>query len=81
MVAICKSFLRPHRDYEDTVYDQTYEALFHQTLDKMYQEKQKMVSESLLFYVFNTQSPRYLLSDICKFKRAYVTRNDGKLLV
>ena len=33
MLTIYKTFIRPHLDYGDIIYDQTYNALFHQKLE------------------------------------------------
>ena len=35
LLTIHKSFIRPHLDYGDTIYDQTYNASFHQKLDSI----------------------------------------------
>ena len=32
LLAICKSFIRPHLDYGDIIYDQAYNASFHQKI-------------------------------------------------
>lgn len=32
---ICKSFVRPHRDYGDIIYDQTISNIFHQKMKAM----------------------------------------------
>ena len=33
LLTIYKSFIRPHLDYDDTIYDQAYNASFHQKLE------------------------------------------------
>ena len=33
LLTICKSFIRPHLDYGDIIYDQAYNASFHQKLE------------------------------------------------
>ena len=33
MLTIYKSFIRPHLDYSDIIYDQAYNASFHQKLE------------------------------------------------
>ena len=33
LLTICKSLIRPHLDYGDIIYDQAYDALFHQKLE------------------------------------------------
>ena len=35
LLAIYKSFIRPHLDYGDITYDQVYNASFHQKLDSI----------------------------------------------
>ena len=35
LLTIYKSFIRPHLDYEDTVYDQAYNVSFHQKLESI----------------------------------------------
>ena len=35
LVTICKSFIRPHIDYGDIIYDQEYIVLFHQKLESI----------------------------------------------
>ena len=35
MLAIYKSFIRPHLDYGDIIYDQAYNVLFHQKLESI----------------------------------------------
>ena len=30
LVAVCKAFIRPHLNYRDIIYDQTYNESFHQ---------------------------------------------------
>ena len=35
LLAIYKSFIRPHLDYGDIIYDQAYNALFHQKLESI----------------------------------------------
>ena len=32
LLTICKSFIRPHLDYGDIIYDQVYTASFHQKI-------------------------------------------------
>ena len=32
LLTICKSFIRPHLDYGDVIYEQTYNTTFHQNL-------------------------------------------------
>ena len=36
LLTICKSFIRSHLDYSDIIYDQAYNALFHQKLELVY---------------------------------------------
>ena len=33
LLTICKSFITPHLDYDDIIYDQVYNASFHQKLE------------------------------------------------
>ena len=35
LLTIYKSFIRPHFDYGDIIYDQTYNASFHQRLEPL----------------------------------------------
>ena len=35
LLIICESFIRPHLDYGDIIYDQAYNATFHQKLDSI----------------------------------------------
>ena len=35
LLTIYKSFIRPHLDYGDIIYDQAYNTSFHQTLDSI----------------------------------------------
>ena len=35
LLTICKSFIRPHLDYGDVIYDQTYNTTFHQKLESI----------------------------------------------
>ena len=35
LLTICKSFIRPHIDYGDIIYDQEYIVLFHQKLESI----------------------------------------------
>ena len=35
LLTICKLFIRPHLDYGDTIYDQAYNASFHQKLESI----------------------------------------------
>ena len=35
LLTICKSFIRPHFDYGDVIYDQAYTALFHQKIESV----------------------------------------------
>ena len=35
LLKIYKTFIRPHLDYGDIIYDQTYNALLHQNLDSI----------------------------------------------
>ena len=35
LITICKAFVRPHLDYGDILYDQVYNASFHQKLEKI----------------------------------------------
>ena len=35
LLTIYKSFIRPHLDYDDTIYDQAYNASFHQKLEPL----------------------------------------------
>ena len=35
LITICKACLRPHVDYGDILYDQAYNASFHQKLEKI----------------------------------------------
>ena len=35
LLTIYKSFIRPHLDYGDIIYDQTYNTFFHQRLDSL----------------------------------------------
>ena len=36
LITIYKAFVRPHLDYGDILYDQAYNASFHQKLEKKY---------------------------------------------
>ena len=36
LITIHKAFVRPHLDYGDILYDQAYNASFHQKLEKKY---------------------------------------------
>ena len=36
LITIYKAFVRPHLDYGDILYDQTYNSSFHQKLSKKY---------------------------------------------
>ena len=35
LVATCKSFIRPHIDYGDILYDQTFNNYFHEKLESI----------------------------------------------
>ena len=35
LVTVCKAFIRPHPDYGDIIYDQTYSDSFHQEMESM----------------------------------------------
>ena len=35
LLTIYKNFVRPHLDYEDMIYDQTYNAPFHRKLESI----------------------------------------------
>ena len=35
LLTIYKAFIRPHLDYVDTIYDQTYNEFFHQKLESI----------------------------------------------
>ena len=35
LLTIYKTFVRPHLDYEDMIYDQTYNAPFHRKLESI----------------------------------------------
>ena len=35
LITVFKAFIRPHLDYEDIIYDQTYNTLFHQNLESI----------------------------------------------
>ena len=35
LTTIFKSFIRPHLDYEDIIYDRAYNALFHQNIESI----------------------------------------------
>ena len=35
LLTICKSFITPHQDYGDIIYDKAYNSSFHQNLEKM----------------------------------------------
>ena len=35
LLTIYKSFIRPHLDYGDIIYDQAYTALFHQKIESV----------------------------------------------
>ena len=36
LLTIYKSFIRPHLDYGDTIYDQAYTASFHQKIESVH---------------------------------------------
>ena len=36
LLTIYKSFIRTHLDYGDIIYDQAYTALFHQTIENLF---------------------------------------------
>ena len=40
LLTIYRSFMRPHFDYDDIIYDQAYSALFHQKLDSTQYKQQ-----------------------------------------
>ena len=35
LLTICKSFIRPHLDYGDIIYDKAYNSSFHQNLEQI----------------------------------------------
>ena len=35
LITICKAFVRPHLNYGDTLYDQTYNSSFHEKLESI----------------------------------------------
>ena len=35
LLTICKSFIRPHLDYGDIIYDQSFNLSFHQKLESI----------------------------------------------
>ena len=35
LITVCKSFVRPHLDYGDIIYDQAYKASFHSKLESI----------------------------------------------
>ena len=64
LLTIYKTFVRPHLDYRDIIYDQTYNVSFHRKL------------ESILFYkIIINQSPSYLFDYIPSTVGIYNTRN------
>ena len=61
LITIYKSFVRPHLDYGDTLYDQTFNNSFHERL------------ESNQYNVI--QSPKYLFELIPTARQAYMSRH------
>ena len=108
LLTIYKSFISPHLDYGDIIYDQACNVSFHQKIESIqynaalaitgamrgtYREKlyHELSFESIVsrrwyrklccfYYVFKTQSPRYLFEVfIPTAKRSCITRNNAKL--
>ena len=73
LIAICKSFIRPHLDYDNTVYDRAFNESFHKNLaitggirgtssKKFFQELglKSLTSRRLFYKIFHEKSPWYL---------------------
>ena len=52
LLTICKSFMRPHLDYGDVIYDQHYNNTFHEKLESMQYNDAVPIESRIRFGIF-----------------------------
>ena len=87
LVTIYKSFIRPHLDYADVIFDKPSNATFLIELNQLYQElgfetvkERRWFQRLCCFYkILNNQAPAYLYSLLSPPNRYYNTHKYSKI--
>ena len=91
LIIIYKSFIRPHLDYGDMIYDQTFDISFQQKMENIQYNAALAITRAIrgssreklchCFYkILKSQPPKYLYSIIPIHNMPYRTRQCNKTL-
>ena len=83
LLTIYKNFIRAHLDYGDIIYDQAYNASFHQKLELLQYNTCLAVTQlcpwfrklTCFYKLFHSEHPHYLFKLIPSRSSSYVTKN------
>ena len=65
LLTIYKTSIKPHIDYGDIIYDQAYNASFHQKLELLQYNNRFGVPSTLFYKLYNSENPQYLKLWLC----------------